>query len=100
LALFVDERPGCGAGYTYKSLADFHYTQWSNVLAQANYKGAPWANPNSFVNTQLLMYDAGPNGHGGSDEYLAYPDGLSVNNNNTFTNRWYNYGNSYGSCYP
>lgn len=99
-AEWIDERPDCGKGYHYTSLAQFNYTSWSDVLAEANYNGAPWINPNSFVNTQLLMYDDGPNGKGGSDQYLAYPDGLSVNSNNTFTNRWYHYGNSYGSCTP
>ena len=81
---WIDERPLVYCGLT--ELADFNYTQWSNVLAQANYSGAGWANPNNFVNTQLLMYDD-PSGN-----YLAIPDGLHVNSNNTFTDRWYNYG--------
>lgn len=78
-AEWIDERPSIGN--CYQKLADFRYTQWSNVLAQPNGSGSPYQNPNNFVNRQLFMYS-------GSTE-LADPDGLSVASNNTFTDRWY-----------
>jgi len=82
---WIDERPTINCGRP-SQLADFNYTQWSNVLAQANYSGAAWVNPNSFVNTQVLMWD------NGNAYFIAFPDGLHVNSDNTFTDRWYHYG--------
>jgi hypothetical protein len=83
-AEWIDERDY----YTcqYPSLADFNWTAWSNVQAQPNYSGAGWGNPMGFSPTQWLMYDSI------SKNYLASPDGIQVNSNNTFTDRWSNYG--------
>ncbi|HLJ36313.1 MAG TPA: G1 family glutamic endopeptidase [Ktedonobacteraceae bacterium] len=82
---WIDERPflSCG-GPSY--LADFNWTDWSNVLAQANFNGAGWANPNSFVNTKVYMHDFTQN------KDISYPDQASVNSNNTFTGRWHGSG--------
>jgi hypothetical protein len=78
-AEWIDERPS--VGNCNQQLADFNYTQWSNVLGQTNVSGSGWSNPNNFVNRQLFMFS-------GTTE-LADPDGLSVASNNTFTDRWY-----------
>lgn len=95
-AEWIDERPSVSCNNNDPAklsyLADFNYVGWSDVQAQANYSGAQWQNPNSFANTQLLMYDDP------TQEYLAYPDGLQVGNDNTFLDRWYNYGTNYSDC--
>jgi hypothetical protein len=85
-AEWIDERPLLTSCYNPAQLADFVTSNWSNVLAQANFGSASWLNPNNFPNTQELMYEQS------TGIYLAYPDGLQVNSNNTFTDRWYAYG--------
>ncbi|HEY7125382.1 MAG TPA: G1 family glutamic endopeptidase [Ktedonobacterales bacterium] len=82
-AEWIDERPLVGCGLT--QLADFNYTSWSDVQAQAKASGAVFHGPNSFANTRLAMqdYQGGP--------YLAFPD-ATVSSNNTFTDRWYGAG--------
>src|SRR5579883_2263798 len=82
---WIDERPLTTSCYAPTQLADFHYTQWSNVLARSS-GSSNWYNPNSYPNDQILMWDQG------TSSYIAYPDGLSVNSDNTFTDRWYGYG--------
>lgn len=87
-AEWIDERPTNSGSGCVQQLADFNYTQWSNVLAQPNSTGASYQNPNNFVNHQELMYSYPSSGA----TFLSAPDGLQVNSDNTFTGRWYNYG--------
>ena len=81
-AEWIDERPFLPSCDGSSQLADFVTVNWSNVLAQANFGSASWLNPNNFANTQELMYEKD------TKIYLAYPDGIQVSNNNTFTDRW------------
>jgi hypothetical protein len=90
-AEWVDERPaiyatsqcsGQASTFVYQ-LADYQWTDWSNVLAQANYNGASWKNPNNFTNSSLDMIDNTL----GID--LSYPDQYSIGSNDIFTDRWY-----------
>ncbi|HEY0757270.1 MAG TPA: G1 family glutamic endopeptidase [Ktedonobacteraceae bacterium] len=90
-AEWIDERPYCQTDFA--TLADFNWTGWSNVLAQANYSGAAWVNPNAYYNINIIM------AVGHTPSTMAATDGNSVNSDNTFTDRWYNSGPATtGSC--
>jgi hypothetical protein len=77
------------------SLANFNATSWSNVLTELNVSSTTYVSPMAVVPTQMLMQDSLAGGTGAD---LASPDGVEVNSNNTFIDRWYAYGNSYGLC--
>ncbi len=92
---WIDERPDCGTGNDYTSLADFNYTRWSNVLTQINTGNSGWSTPLNYSPSQSTMQDSLP---GGTNDELASPDGITINSNNTFEDQWYAYGNYYGLC--
>jgi hypothetical protein len=85
-AEWVDERPTDTASGCLYQLSAYKWTDWSNMAAQANYSGAGWARPGSFVNSGIVMHDDGLNLD------LSYPDQYSIGSNNWFTDRWYAYG--------
>lgn len=54
-AEWIDERPSCGAGYTY--LADYNYSQWKDAYASPNNATAPYSPIGSFTHKRSWMGD-------------------------------------------
>ena len=92
---WIDERPGCQGGAYYADMADFHYSQWTNVLAQANYSGASWTNFTGFANT--LVYDFDANKQIGQPGYIVAEPGVPNSDGKSYTDYWYDPGTD-GNC--
>lgn len=91
---WFDERPGC-ANFNYTDLANFHYTQWSNALATANYTGATPTPISHFTNQLVYDYDA--NKVIGQTGYIVAEPTVLNGDGKSYTDYWYDPGTD-GHC--